>query len=236
MARKTLLVVACCCLAAGLLAAVETVTKVFTLQHLSVSDASSAVQPLLSEEGSLTIQPRHSRLMVQDLPTVVDRVAELIDEIDRAPGMFRVRVELVRGTSEPYSSGEPTVQIDPRLERMFKFASFRRLAGTTLEGEVGSTAEATLGDDYQVSFQSHAIEYSSDTPWGAPEPGDRINLRRLILKQVGVDANGVRTTAVLLQTNMMLSSNQKVYIGAGSSEESDDGLVLIVHCLQSGVR
>ena len=51
-----------------------------------------------------------------------------------------------------------------------------------------------------------------------------------------MDGNGVRTTTVLLQTNMMLSSNQKVYIGAGSSEESDDGLVLIVHCLQSGVR
>lgn len=234
--KKLMFALLSLCLATVSWAQVETVTRVLTLEHVSVSEASAAVQPLLSENGSLTLQPSRSRLTVQDVPAVVDRVTELIDEMDRAPGQYRIHVELVQGTSQPYSSGQPATRVDPRLRKMFDFPTFHHLAGTTVEGAVGSAAEAELGSDYEISFQPDAIEYSPDTPWGAPNPGDRINLRHLVLKKIGVDADGVRTATALLQTNMMLSSNQKVYIGAGSSEDADNGLVLIVHALETGVR
>jgi hypothetical protein len=224
------------CLAATTAGAVDTITRVLNLEHISVSEASAAVQPLLSESGSLTIQPSRSRVTVQDVPAVVEKVTELIAEMDRAPGLYRIHVELLQGTSEPYSSGQPAAQIDPRLRKMFDFPTFHHLAGTTLEGEVGSAAAADLGSRFQISFQPDAIEYSPDTPWGAPHPGDRINLRHVVLTKIGVDANGVRTSTALLQTSMMLSANQKVYIGAGSSEDADSGLVLIVHALETGVR
>ncbi len=218
-------------------AAVDTVTRVLTLEHVSVAEASAAIQPLLSENGSLTIQPSRSRMTVQDVPAVVGKVTELVAELDRAPGLYRIHVELLQGSSVPYSSGQPAAEVDPRLRKMFDFTSFHHLAGTTVEGEVGGAAEAELGREYKISFQPDAIEYSPDTPWGAPNPGDRIHLRHVVLKRVGVDAaTGVRTSTDLLRTNMMLSANQKVYIAAGSSEDAANGLVLIVHALETGVR
>lgn len=234
--KRYLLLLLCGCLGAGMVAAVDTVTRVFTLDHVSVSEASSAVQPLLSENGSLTLQPSRSRMTVQDVPGVVDRVTELVEDMDRAPGRYQIRVDLLKGSKEAFSSAEPPAPVDPRLKRMFNFPGFRHLANTTLEGEVGSTAEAELGSDYEISFQPTMIEYSADTPWGAPDPGDRINLRHLVLKKIGVDSKGLRSTTVLLQTSMLLSTNQKVYVGAGKSEDADDGLVLIVHALATGVR
>ena len=209
-------------------AGVETVSRVFTLEHISVSEASSAVQPLLSDHGSLILQPSRSRLTVQDLPQVVDRVAILVADLDSLPDSYSVQVELFEGGSEPYSAATQT-QADQRLRKMFKFASFRRLGSAVLEGELGSLAQADLGGGFQISFVAHTIEYSEDTPWGSPDPGDRFHLRPLILKRVTVQPDGTQEIDILLRTNVLIAPKQKVYIGAGTSEDADNGLVLIVH-------
>ncbi len=214
-------------------ATVETVSRVFTLEHISVSEASSAVQPLLSEHGSLILQPSRSRLTVQDLPQVVDRVAILVADLDSLPDSYSVQVELFEGGSEPYSAATQA-QVDQRLRKMFKFASFRRLGSAVLEGELGSPAQADLGGGFQVSFSSHAIEYSEDTPWGSPDPGERLYLRPLILRRVTVQPDGTQEIAILLRTNILIAPKQKVYIGAGTSEDADSGLVLVVHSQGSG--
>ena len=76
---------------------VETVARVFRLDFASISEVSVAVQPMLSESGSLTLHPSRSRITVQDLPEVVDRVAQRIAELDRMPGHFRIKIDLLEG-------------------------------------------------------------------------------------------------------------------------------------------
>ncbi len=214
-------------------ATVETVSRVFTLEHISVSEASAAVQPLLSDHGSLILQPSRSRLTVQDLPQVVDRVAILVADLDTLPDSYSVQVELFEGGSEPYSAAMQA-QVDQRLRKMFKFASFRLLGSAVLEGELGSPAQADLGGGFQISFFAHTIEYSEDTPWGTPDPGERIHLRPLILKRVTAKPDGTQEIDILLRTTVLIAPKQKVYIGAGASEDADSGLVLIVHSQGSG--
>jgi len=231
--RSTLMLSVMVLTAIGTAVALETVSRVFTLEHISVSEASSAVQPLLSEHGTLTLQPSRSRMTVQDLPQVVDRVAAVVAELDSVPDGYSIEVELLEGRSEPYSAASQ-VQTDDRLRKMFKFASFRRLGKAVLEGELGSPAQADLGDGFQISFYPHTIDYSADTPWGSPDPGDRIHLRPLILKHVTVEPDGTQEVDILLRTNVLIAPEQKVYIGAGASEDADTGLVLIVHSQGSG--
>lgn len=80
MLRKSLLFLAMLGISAGVVAAdMETILRVFTLEHASVSEVSAAVQPLLSEEGSMTLRPKLSRIIVQDQPEVIDRVTALIE-------------------------------------------------------------------------------------------------------------------------------------------------------------
>jgi len=212
---------------------VETVSRVFTLEHVSVSEASAAVQPMLSEHGSLILQPSRSRMTVQDLPQVVEKVAVLVADIDNLPESYSIQVELLEGRSEPYSAATQA-QIDQRLRKMFNFPSFRQLGSTVLEGELGSPAQADLGGGYQISFFANAVEHSEDTPWGAPDPGDRVHLRPLILKRVSIEADGTQEIEILLRTNVLIAPKQKVYIGAGTSEDAENGLVLIVHSQGSG--
>lgn len=215
-------------------AAAETVSRVFTLKHLSVAEATDAVQPLLSEEGSLTLQPSRSRLTVQDFPDVIDRVALVIDDLDKLPSRFRVHVELLQGGDEQPFGAVNEIEANDRLRKMFKFPSYRILGSAVLVGNLGGDAQASLGHGYQVSFLAQLPLHSPDTPWGAPDPGDRIQLRGLVLERLSLRVNGEQQSQQFLRTNVLLSPNQKVYIGAGNSEDPDTGLVLIIQVQEPG--
>ncbi len=214
--------------------AVETVSRAFTLRHVSVAEATSAVQPLLSDQGSLTLQPSRSRIVVQDFPEVINRVARLIDELDKLPNDYRIHIDLLEGgVEQPFGSANE-VEATDRLRKMFKFPSYRILGSAALEGTLGGDAQASLGSGFRVSFVTQSPVHSSETPWGAPDLGDRIQLRSLTLERIKVGADGEQLSQQFLRTNVLLSPNQKVYIGAGNSEDPESGLVLIVQLQEPG--
>ncbi len=90
------------------------------------------------------------------------------------------------------------------------------------------------GSRFEVSFVAQRASFSEDSPWGSPDPGERIHVRPLIVSRVVVDAEGTRTGQELLRTNVLLSPQQKVYIGAGSSEDATSGLVVIIQVQSVG--
>jgi len=237
MLRKTLVFLAVIGIAAAVTAAnIETVSRVFRLEHASVSEASAAIQPMLSEVGSLTLQPRLSRIVVQDQPEIIDRVTELIKNLDHVPGLYSVQVELLEGTDpKPYGT-QDEIKANSRLQKMFNVAAFHRLGISMIEGRLGNRAQADLGPDFRVSFLPQTLEQSENTPWGFREPSDRISLRPLVLERMETSSDGELTARELLRTNVLLSEKQTVYIGAGNSEDSDHVLVLVVHAIETGSR
>lgn len=235
MARKTISAVFWLVLVAVTAAsAVETVSRAFTLRYVSVAEATTAIQPLLSDQGSLTLQPSRSRIVVQDFPEVINRVVLLLDELDKLPNSYRIHIELLEGgVEQPFGSANE-VEATDRLRKMFKFPSYRILGSAALEGSLGGDAQASLGSGFEVSFVTQAPVHSSETPWGEPDLGDRIQLRSLTLKRVRAGADGEQLSQQYLRTNVLLSPNQKVYIGAGNSEDPESGLVLIVQLQEPG--
>jgi hypothetical protein len=227
--RAVILMVVLGATTALIAANVETISRVFRLEHVSVLEASTAVQPLLSEAGSLTLQPKLLRIVVQDQPEIVDRVAALIEEIDHIPGSYRVQIDLLEGGQpKPYGTVDE-IELEERLRKMFKVDALHRLGASTIEGVMGSPARAELGESFQVSFLAQIPNSAESAPWGTPDPGERLHLRRLVLERKAVAEDGTLTTDELLRTNVLLSPKQTVYIGAGNSEDSKQVLVLIVH-------
>jgi len=223
---------------ATMLAAASTdmVSRAFKLEHASVSEASAAIQPMLSEAGSLTLQPKLSRIVVQDQPEIIDRVTELIENLDHIPGLYSVQVELLEGTDPMPFGTRDEIKAEERLRKMFKVDAFRRLGNSTIEGQLGNRAQADLGKDFRVSFSPQPSEPSGNSPWGSVEPSHRISLRPLVLERMETSSDGELTTREILRTNVLISQKQTVYIGAGNSEDSGHVLVLIVHAMETGSR
>jgi hypothetical protein len=204
-----------------------TTVRVFNLHFTSVAEASSAVQPLLSENGSLTVQPRKSVLTVQDSPEVVARVADVIARLESPPMRFQIAVELLEGTRGELAEGL-RVEVDRRVTRMFPFASYRSIGSALFEGEVGSTATADIGEGHRLSFVVTPVRVSRKSAFGIPDVGARIQLGEFTLEKLTAGRSGAGTAVEIIRTDVYLSPDQEVIIGAGGSEESPSGLVLIL--------
>jgi hypothetical protein len=235
MARRLLALMVLLWLAApaATLGAEPTTVRVFQVHYRSVTEVAAAVQTLLTEEGSLTVHPRQSRITVQDRPEVVVRAAEMIARMDRSPNRFLIDVVLLQGVAEELPPAQ-RAPVDARLKRMFPFVSYRRIGATSVDGVMGEPASADLGEGHRVSFLASALAISNDTPWGIPDTDNRIHLQVLTLNRVTTDRAGQQRSVEVLKTSVFLSEKQEVFIGAGASEDSSRGLVLILQAQEIG--
>lgn len=202
----------------------EVVVRVFRVEHAKVGEVSAAIQPLLSDEGSVTLQPSKRRLTVRDKAEVMAAVSEAVKRLDQAPLAFRINVELLEGAKTPMSvpAGD---EVGKRLKKMFPFKFYRTLGSADLGGVIGDEISVELNEGFRISVTvlDHRME---PTPFGIPNQHLRLDLRPLVLERI--DSKG---TKEILRTRVVLSQNQDVVIGAGVTEDSDQGLVLIVKAL-----
>jgi Bacterial type II/III secretion system short domain len=205
----------------------ETTVRVFNLKNVSVVEAFTAIEPLLSNDGSVTVQPFRGRVTIQDSPQIVSKITTLIDELDRIPGEYRIEVELLEGLDSEWVSDLPP-ELDRRLHRMFPFKSYRRAGRTVFQGEFGQPTAASLSQSYRLSFLAESSSVSESTPWGVADIGDRTQVKWLRLDRLTSKVGGGEKIDELLRTTVFLSPQQKMIIGAGSSEDSASGLVLIL--------
>jgi hypothetical protein len=212
-----------------------TIVRVFNLQYTSVSEASNAVQPLLSENGTLTVQPQKSRITVQDTQEVIAQVAELLAELDTAPKRYQILVRLIEGTDGEVPESA-RADVHARVTRMFPFPGYRRIGSTLYEGELGTEASAAIGDGFRLSFFPSQLRVSKDSAWGIPDVGIRIQLQELTLEKLGGNRSGDQVALEVIRTDVHLSPKQEVIIGAGASEDSSSGLVLILRAESIGGR
>jgi hypothetical protein len=225
-------VVLCVLVTVGLAAPVwaadsPTIVRVFNLHYTSAIDASNAVQPLLSEDGALTVQPHKSRITVQDTPEVMARVTEVLAELDKSPKKYRIRVRLLEGTDSEVSARR-SAEVDSRVKRMFPFASYQLIGSKVFAGELGSMASAAVGEGYRISFLPNLVRIPKESAFGIPHVGDRVQLEVLTLERLTESQTGEQRAVEIIRTNVYLSPKQEVIIGAGGSEDSRSGLVLIL--------
>lgn len=210
----------------------QTTTRVFQIRYTTVTEASNAVQSLLSERGTLTVQPRRSRITVQDTSDVVDRVAEVLARLDVIPGSYAVRVTLLEAIDAEVAP-EQRVEVDGRVLQMFPSAAFVEIGSTLIEGELKTPVSADIGAVYRVSFVAEPQRVQEDAPFGMPRMGTRYTLRDCTLTRVREKENGDQVTVEVIHSDITISPGQQTSIGAGASEDSKNGLVLIVEAVTS---
>jgi len=234
--RRLLLIVFAVMIAVSVSAdEINTTTRVFQIRHSTVAEMSSAVQSLLSEHGTLTVHPHKSRITVHDTPDVVDRVAEVLAELDVAPGTYAVRVRLLRGTDAEVAP-EQRAEVNERARQMFPFAAYVEIGSTLIEGELKTPVSADIGKDYRVSFLAVPQRASKDLPFGMPKMGSRYTLQDLTLAKVSEKENGEQVMVEVIRSDVSISPGQQTSIGAGASEDSKNGLVLIIKAVATGAE
>ena len=171
----------------------------------------------------------------EDLQFLIDNLEEEWEE-DTDYYLNRETLDLLEGgETTPYGTAQE-YKAEETLYKMFKSAAFYRMGSSTIEGRLGEPFQTDLGTSYRISFVAQLPDASNSSPWGVRDPGNQLHLRQLVLERKGIASDGTVMTFELLRTNVLLAPKQTVYIGAGSSEDSGDVLVLIVHAREFGSR
>ena len=207
-----------------------TIVKVFRIQYADPTAISTAVQAMLSDEGSITVQPARKRLTVSDRPERVSRIAGVVARMDVQPENFRITVVLLRGDAS-LKKDEAPYSMPARLQKMFPFKVYSELGEAELQGTIGDTVKMNLGEQYRLSM-TVLKPRPENFAFGFAVSSLRFDLQPVILQEVRKS----RPPHKILKTRVLLSENQEVSIGAGASEDAHEGLVLVLKALPTEAR
>lgn len=191
----------------------------YTFKHKSAERAATVIKSLVSEEGSVSIQPKNNTLTVTDRASNVKSIGAALAKFDQPAQMFRISVKLVAASRAASNAKVPDdlKEISAKLSGVLKFNSFEKL------GEID--ARVKEGDPFVV--EKVADTYRADFTLGEYDPlTDSVRVEEFRLqKKSGAESGEL---VQLLKTSLNLKLGQTIILGAARSPQSDRTLMVVL--------
>ena len=199
--------------------------KAFPVRYRPVHELAALIEPLMSPEGSFTIQPKFNLITVQDEPEVLEKVAKLLAEWDVPPQSYRVRVRVLLGTTVPPTPGPPGPLISgigADLSKVFHYTSYQEVETIQITATEGTVVEALAGGRYHLHFVLRAI----------PGDPDRVQFAQFEVSRREQGTGEAEVLRSLLRTTVSLQVGQTAIVAAARSEAASQGLILVLWAAQ----
>jgi hypothetical protein len=210
------------------------VARAYQVQHRSLSDAADVVTRVLSPEGTLKLQPRLKTIVVEDHPSVLQRVDQALLEFDLPPRNVEVTLTLLLG-SDVREPRVPVAGAGPReisrevrgvsetLGDFTKWTNYELLGSQSLTASEGRSVTARLSEEYRVTVVIESVEApSSKTPSGM------VSFGSLVLQRITHDDSGAERADEVYSTAIQLHMGKLLMVGAARSPESRRALFLAI--------
>ncbi len=197
------------------------VVRVFALKYRPADEALQLVRPLLSDAGSVMLEPKANELTVRDSSTSVERAAQAIAAYDVPLRSVDVAVTLLKATSDPKAArpktdvSEEIRGIGERLKKLFNVTDFTRLDSVVVRGMEGQRVAYVVGTSYHLQF---FLDPSRD--------GKRLQFRDLSLERIRREG-GRETRGEILHTTINVNIGQPYILGVGKDEAAQGALFLV---------
>lgn len=201
--------------------------RAFEIRFRSATDAQALVAPILSADGSVTVQPKLRTLVVQDRVSVLDRVAGLLATFDLPPRNVEVTLSLFLGTDRreqeagrnvPTESLSREVRgVSETLGDFTKWNAYQHLGGRSVTAVEGSEVKVDLSDDYRVVFEVDSIQ---------DRPGSVVRFKSFTLQKIIRESDGREHTQDVYTTQIVIPAAKMLVVGAAQNPESKRALFL----------
>ena len=198
----------------------------FEVRYRPIADAVDLVSTVLSEAGSVSVQPRLKRIVVQDHPAVLLHVAELLVEFDVPPRAVEVTVGLFLGTDRRSEEAgrhalPPDVARELRgvretLADFTRWTAYDALGSRAVACVEGAEVTADISPEYRVWFVIDGVT--------SAKGDERVSFKRFRLMRVIRTADGGERTENLYDTGIVLPAGRDLLLGAAQSPDSDRAL------------
>jgi hypothetical protein len=193
--------------------------KVFLLRYKRVEEATLLVRPLLSDSGSILLQPKINALTITDRTAALNTIAQALAQFDVPPRGFSIAVKIVRARAD-VAAGDLSKEIGGignKLREVFRFNDYSLIDSAVMGGAEGESVSYLLGGEYRLTFRIEAAGQ-----------GSTLRLTAFALARERAGANGRRFDVPLFRTTLNIGLNQTLVIGASKEEASKKALLLIL--------
>jgi hypothetical protein len=196
----------------------EVVVRGYTFKHQQASEAFSLVYRMLSEQGTVEIQPASNTLVIRDTQATIDQILPALRRFDRPAIPLRLEVIIVRASRSPMVSPHLRYSDLPdgltqQLRDLLGYDNFEVQARAQLAGAEGQQVVYEVGPEYKVSFR-----------FGTLLPQRRV---KLLGFRISRRAEG-RPERELLQSTPTLVLDRPFNLGLAKSEASPEALMLVL--------
>jgi hypothetical protein len=185
--------------------------KTFTLKHRSAERAVAIIKPLLSAEGSVSLQA--NSLIINDTPANVKKISAAVAEYDRPAQAFKLTVRLVAASRAAQPNvPEELKEIGAKLA-VLQFNAFEALGSANVDAKEGDTGLIDLQTGYRADFKLGEYDPASDT---------------VKVEDFRVSRQQNDQLTQLVKTTLNLKVGQMFILGATKSSTSARALMVVV--------
>ena len=190
----------------------------FEIRHKTLERAAGLIAPLLSETGSVSLQPSKSALVVTDRAENLQKISEMLSRYDSPPRHFTVQLTLVNASRERVARSEVPEDLKvvaDKLTGVLRFNSFEKVASINAEGNEGDPVVLSMDGSYHATFRIGEYDPVTNTVRVEGFRLDRLS-------------NSQGEGETLLKTSLNLRLGQVVVLGASRGPQSAKALMLVL--------
>ena len=138
--------------------------RTFQFKYKDADRAAAIIKPLMSAEGSMSIQPASNALVVTDRADNMKAIANALTDFDTPPHAVKLSLHLVAaGRSETATKIEPGMREIAGKLAILRYNAIDNLGDANVEGHEGEPTTVDLQSGYRVSFKFGEYDPSSDS-------------------------------------------------------------------------
>jgi len=194
------------------------VVRAFTFIHQPPEEALPLVYPLLTERGTVELQPAENTLVLRDEEGAIGRVLAVIRAFDHPVRSLDMQIRIVQAGQTPSTSGSGSDlpgEIEARLRTLLNFTHYQTLASATFRAREGQEADYEVGGRYSVGFRV-----------GTVLADRRVRLHGFRVERGENEGEWRR----LIHTTLSLRLNEPMILGLARAETSDSALMVVLTC------
>ena len=191
--------------------------RTFTFKYKDADKAAVVIKPQLSGEGTISIQPGTTSVVVTDRAENLRAVAKAIADFDVPPQTFRLSVRLVSAARVANDAAKVPGElrdIAPKLGLM-RYNSLESAGQAEFEGKEGDTGILDMTTGYRAEFKFGEYDGASDSV-----KVSELRVSRLQQKD--------QLTQVLKPISLNLRLGQTYVVGVTRSAESQRALIDVI--------
>jgi hypothetical protein len=204
----------------GVASGVPTQERLFRLQYKSIDEAVALIRPLLSEDGTLLLQPQRRAITVHDRPERLAQVQEFLSAWDVPPRNVRLTIQLIRARAVEGGAVRLSQElrgVGEALKDVTRWTDYENVGSVSVTTSEGGSATLNV-DEYRISLVLDQVA----------EAGASVRLKRFVLEKREPLPGGGERLRPIWDTVLNLKTEQLTVLGATRLEQSQKAILLTV--------